>query len=269
MMRDQIIQHPLSEETIKYDDYIAGLAKGLNILEAFGTDRQRLNVTQVAERTNITRTAARRYLKTLKFLGYLETDEYYYWLTHKVLKFSGAFLSTAHLPKISQSVLNHLSEKTTLVFSVVVQDNYEVVPIARSVPQNDHFRVSPFGIHLGNRIPAHASSTGKVLLAHKSLEEQKNWIKLYGLKRFTAYTYTEEASFLAALQTIKDNGYCISAEEYELGVTAIAIPIINQTGDIIAGLNAVAPISKVNDTYLINTVLPLLREAAKEIRDMI
>lgn len=44
-MRDQIIQHPLSEETIKYDDYIAGLAKGLNILEAFGIDRQRLNVT--------------------------------------------------------------------------------------------------------------------------------------------------------------------------------------------------------------------------------
>lgn len=268
-MRDQIIQHELSQETIKYDDYIAGLAKGLSILEAFGTDRQRLNVTQVAERTVITRTAARRYLKTLKFLGYLESDDYYYWLTHKVLKFSGAFLSTAHLPKVAQSVLNHLSDKTSLVFSLVVQDSYEVVPIARSIPQNANFRVSPFGIHLGNRIPAHASSTGKVLLAHKSLEEQKNWIRLYGLKRFTTYTYTEEAAFLAALDDIKMKGYCISAEEYELGVTAIAIPIMNQTGDIVAGLNAVAPIAKISDHYLINTILPLLQEAAKEIRNMI
>lgn len=73
---DAFLEHPNSHEKIRQDDYIAGLAKGLALLEAFGTDRQRLNVTQVAERTGISRTAARRYLKTLKYLGYLETDEH-------------------------------------------------------------------------------------------------------------------------------------------------------------------------------------------------
>lgn len=97
---DTFLEHPNSHEKIRQDDYIAGLAKGLALLEAFGTDRQRLNVTQVAERTGISRTAARRYLKTLKYLGYLETDEHYFWLTHRVLRFSSSYLSSAHLPKV-------------------------------------------------------------------------------------------------------------------------------------------------------------------------
>lgn len=269
-MRDELIQDELSGEQIKYDDYIAGLAKGLSILEAFGSDRQRLNVTQTAERTGLTRTAARRYLKTLKFLGYLDTDDYYYWLTHKVLKFSGAYLHTAHLPKIAQPVLNILAAKTSLVFSVVVLDHHELVPVARSIsPQHEEFRVSPFGIHLGNRIPAHTASTGKVLLSQRSLEEQKQWLEHYELRRFTHYTMTEQEVFLQELQRIRAQAYCISSEEYELGVVAVAVPIINQKGELIAAMNAVASVNKVNDFYLVNTIVPMLRQAAKEIRDMI
>ncbi len=60
---DAFLEHPSSHERIRQEDYIAGLAKGLALLEAFGIDRQRLNVTQVAERTGISRTAARRHLK--------------------------------------------------------------------------------------------------------------------------------------------------------------------------------------------------------------
>lgn len=269
-MRDELIKNELSDEVIKYDDFIAGLAKGLSILDAFGTDRQRLNVTQTAERVGITRTAARRYLKTLKFLGYLDGDEYYFWLTHKVLKFSGAYLSTAHLPKVAQPSLNLLANKTSLVYSIVVMDNYEVVPIARSVSvQNNQFRVSPFGIHLGNRIPVHAASTGKILLAQKSVDEQEKWLQYYELKRFTNYTITEKQDFLDMLQKVREQGFCISCEEYELGVTAVAVPIIDQKGNMVASLNAVSPVSKVNDQYLINTIVPMLKEVAKEIRDMI
>ena len=112
-----LLEHPNSHEKIRQDDYIAGLAKGLALLEAFGTDRQRLNVTQVAERTGISRTAARRYLKTLKYLGYLETDEHYFWLTHRVLRFSSSYLSSAHLPKVAQSFLNLCVHRHLLLFN--------------------------------------------------------------------------------------------------------------------------------------------------------
>ncbi len=101
------------------------------MLEAFGIDRQKLNATQIAERTGLSRTAARRYLRTLKFLGYLETDEHSFWLTHKVLRFSSSYLSSAHLPKVAQPILNILCMQTALTFSIVVLDDDEIVRLER------------------------------------------------------------------------------------------------------------------------------------------
>ena len=115
-MRKDVIFSENNNESIQYDDYIAGLAKGLSLLECFGTERQKLNVTQIAERTGLSRTAARRYVRTLKFLGYLDTDEHFYWLTYKVLRFSSAYLSSAYLPKVSQPMLNLLSIKKSGIY---------------------------------------------------------------------------------------------------------------------------------------------------------
>ncbi len=55
-------------------DWIEGMARGMAVLESFDTERQRLNATLTAQRTGLTRAAARRHLLTLMHLGYLETD---------------------------------------------------------------------------------------------------------------------------------------------------------------------------------------------------
>jgi len=267
---DAVLEHPSSHEQIRQEDYIAGLAKGLTLLEAFGVDRQRLNVTQVAERTGISRTAARRYLKTLKYLGYLDTDEHYYWLTHRVLRFSSSYLSSAHLPKIAQSFLNLLSAQTSLTFSLVVLDDNEVVPIARSyLPQQDHLRVNPYGMHLGNRLPAHATSTGKVLLAAQSETAQHDWVKRFSLRRLTPFTITDESNFFEVLKDISQADYCLSKEEHELGVIAIAVPVINAQGKAIAALNCMSQTNRVQEDYLVQQILPLLRNTANELRNVI
>ena len=266
----QYVLHPHSQDVIRHADYIAGLAKGLHILEAFGVDRQRLNVTQVAERTGISRTAARRHLKTLKFLGYLNTDEHYFWLTPRVLRFSSAYLSSAHLPKVAQSLLNLLCAQTSLTFSMVILDEHEVVPIARSdLPPKDHFRVNPYGMHLGNRLPAHATSTGKVLLAALSLEQQQMWVEKYGLKRLTPLTITDKEIFYTQLKTIALSDACLSKEEHELGVIAIAVPVLDRQGKTIAALNCMSQVNRVTEEYLIQSILPLLQNTAYEIRAMI
>ena len=83
-MRSDLLKNAVTHESIKEEDYILSFARGLSLLEVFGIERQKFNVTQIAERTDLSRTAARRYLKTLKFLGYLDSDEHYFWLTHKV-----------------------------------------------------------------------------------------------------------------------------------------------------------------------------------------
>lgn len=266
-MRNKLITNQNNNETIQYDDYIAGLSKGLSLLECFGMERQKLNVTQIAERTGLSRSAARRYVRTLKFLGYLDTDEYFYWLTYKVLRFSSAYLSSAYLPKVSQPMLNLLSIKTALSFSVVVLDEHEVVPVAKSVAlQNDITKISPLGIHLGNRLPAYATSTGKILLSRLTAEAQQQWLDRFSLKRLTPYTITDPEIFLKTLADINQHDYCISTEEHELGVTAMAVPILNMQGDTVAALNCLGPTNRIQHAYLLQNILPLLKQTAHDLR---
>ena len=144
------------------------------------------------------------------------------------------------------------------------------MPIARSFsPQQDNMRASPDGMHLGNRLPAHATSTGKVLLAALNQEEQKNWFNKYGLKRLTPFTLQDESAFYQVLNHVAQQNYCLSKEEHELGVIAIAVPVLDRQGKTIAALNCMSQVNRVTEEYLIQSILPLLQNTAYEIRAMI
>ena len=157
-------------------DYIEGLAKGLSVLEAFDTERQRLNATLAAQRTGITRAAARRHLLTLAELGYLETDGSHYWLSARVLRFAGSYMATSRLPRALQPTLNRLALQTQAAFSAVVLDGDECVIVARSAGVAEPVRHLAYGLHLGARLPAHATSTGRVLLANLPKAEWVAWL---------------------------------------------------------------------------------------------
>jgi IclR family pca regulon transcriptional regulator len=269
-MRDKVVlQNPDNKKIIRHEDFIAGIAKGLAILDSFGPDRHRLNISMIAERTGLTRAAARRHLLTLEYLGYLDFDGHYFNLTPKVLKFSGAYLSAASLPKISQSLLNLLTNQTSLIYSVMVLDGFEAITVARSAAHQQTDRVNPYGLHLGNRLPAHATSAGKILLAHLSKTELLECLDKYPLQRLTKYTHTDKAEFLQSLSQTLAQGWCYSAEEHEIGVHALAVPIFNQSQKVIAALNIVAPVGRISRDYLLDHILILLQDTARELKNLL
>ncbi|TCM66652.1 IclR family transcriptional regulator [Acinetobacter calcoaceticus] len=265
----KILIHPDTKKSIRHEDFIAGLGKGMAILESFGTDRHRLNISMAAERTGMTRAAARRHLLSLEYLGYLESDANYFYLSPKVLKFSGAYLGGAHLPKISQPLLNQLTQSSSLIYSIMVLDGYEAITIARSSAHQQTDRVNPYGLHLGNRLPAHATSAGKMLLAHLDATQQRHWLEQHPLQRLTKYSHTDNAQFLALLDEVKNQDWCYSSEEHELGVHALAVPIYNQNTQVVAALNIVSSTSKNTQDYLIQHILPLLQDTAQELKNML
>ncbi|MEQ1144563.1 IclR family transcriptional regulator PcaU [Acinetobacter soli] len=266
---ENILQNPANKKTIRHEDFVAGISKGLAILDSFGTDRHRLNITMAAERTGMTRAAARRHLLTLEYLGYLDSDGHYFYLTPKILKFSGSYLGGAQLPKISQPLLNLLTTQTSLIYSVMVLDGYEAITIARSAAHQQTDRVNPYGLHLGNRLPAHATSAGKILLAYLDDFAQQEWLNQYPLQRLTKYTHTDNVIFLDLLSEIKEQGWCYSSEEHELGVHALAVPIYGQQSRVVAALNIVSPTMRTTKEYLIQHILPLLQETARELHNIL
>src|SRR4051812_39282584 len=251
--------------SIEKADFIAGIAKGLAVLESFDTERQRLNATLAAQRAGITRAAARRHLLTLSHLGYLETDGSYFWLAPKVLRFSGSYLASARLPRVVQPTLNRLTAQTGESFSVVVLDGDWVVIVARSGPT----RLLAYGLHLGARLPAHATSTGRVLLASKPRAEFAAWLRGRELPRLTAHTTIDTRRLRETVAQVREQDWCVASEEHELGVHALAVPLRNLEGRVVAALNVVTSRDRLAGPFLQRETLPLLQDAAREARPLL
>ena len=260
---------------------IEGMAKGMAVLESFDTQRQRLNATLAADRAGITRAAARRHLLTLTHLGYLETDGSYFWLAAKVLRFSGSYLATARLPRAVQPTLNRLAAQTQESFSVAVLDGDEVVIIGRSGFEwkspgdlkTAPSRILAYGLHLGARLPAHATSTGRVLLAAKTKTAVSAWLQTKadsgGLARLTLHTTTDSRRFKTLIDHVRLDDYCVASEEHELGVHALAVPLRDMQGHTVAALNVVASPSRLLPDLMRRDLLPLLLDAARELRPLL
>ena len=260
-------------------DLIEGMAKGMAVLESFDTERQRLNATLAAQRAGITRAAARRHLLTLTHLGYLETEDGYYWLSPKVLRFSGSYLASARLPRVLQPTLNRLAAQTQQSFSGVVLDDDQVVIVARSVGFGMHYndgkaltsaaRVLAYGLHLGARLPAHATSTGRMLLACLPRAEFAAWAKGRELPRLTQHTITDSKTLRAMVADARSQDWCVAKQEHELGVFALAVPLRNMRGATVAALNVVTSPERLESALMQRDLLPLLLDAARELRPLL
>ena len=255
--------HPIAKA-----DFIEGMAKGMAVLESFDTERQRLNATQAAERAGLTRAAARRHLLTLAHLGYLDTDGSHYWLSAKVLRFSGSYLASARLPRLLQPTLNRLAALTRESFSAVVLDGDEVVIVARSASIGGQ-RLMAYGLHLGARLPVHATSTGRVLLAAKPRAEFTAWLKGRELPRLTPLTTVDPKAFRAAVAQVRTDDFAVASEEHELGVHALAVPLRDMKGRTVAALNVVASPDRLEPAAMRKDLLPLLLDAARELRSLL
>ena len=255
--------------TIAPADLIAGMAKGMAVLESFDTQRQRLNATLAAQRAGLTRAAARRHLLTLAHLGYLETDGSHFWLSAKVLRFSGSYLASARLPRVAQPTLNHLAALTGESFSVVVPDGHEVVIVARSGPPGATARALAHGLHLGARLPAHATSTGHVLLAALSRQALDAWCEGATLPRLTAHTPTRAAALRRGIARARRQDWYLASETHEIGVHALAVPLRDAGGRTVAALNVVAVAVPPDLERWRERLLPLLQDAAQELRGLL
>jgi IclR family pca regulon transcriptional regulator len=141
-------------------DFIASLAKGLTVIEAFRAESPRLSITDVAEATGLDRATARRCLLTLHTLGYADYDGKFFQLTPRVLRLGMGALAALPLPQIVQPWLDQLSERTGVSSSVSLLDDTHIVYVARAAKR----RVMSIGLMPGSRLPAHCTSMGRVLL---------------------------------------------------------------------------------------------------------
>ena len=151
----------------------------------------------------------------------------------------------------------------------MVLDGDEVVIVARSGVYGAPSRTMAYGLHLGARLPAHPTSTGRVLLAALPASEFTPWLQACTLQRLTPHTITQRSALRKVVAQARRDDFCLAVEEHELGGHALAVPLRNLQGQTVAALNVVASPQQMQAQTLQRDMLPLLQEAAREVRGLL
>jgi len=243
-------------------EYVQSLERGLSVIQAFSQERPSMTLTEVAREAGLTRATARRLLFTLQQLGYARFDGKRFALTAKVLDLGYAYLSSLDLASIAQAEMEALVERTHESCSAAVLDGTEIVYVVR-VPTT---RIMTISLGLGSRLPAYATSMGRVLLA--DLDEDQLAAHLDGhLPALTNRTITDPAGLRSELDRVRRQGWAIVDQELEDGVRSIAAPLHDARGRAIAAVNISGHAGRVTLSTMRDRFLPELLTTADRISE--
>lgn len=242
-------------------DFVQSLDRGLAVIRAFGPDRERLSLSEVARATGLTRAAARRFLLTLVRLGYVRSDGREFSLRPRVLELGYAYLSGLAMPEVAAPHLEELVARLRESSSISVLDGHHIVYVAR-VPTK---RIMTVAISVGTRFPAFATSMGRVLLAGLSEEELDRYLAEATLEPLTAQTVTDPGQLREIVREVARQGYAVVDQELEEGLRAIAAPIRGSGDGVAAAINVSAHASRVSLEAMRTDLLPALLETARQI----
>jgi IclR family pca regulon transcriptional regulator len=241
-------------------DFVQSLERGLSVIRAFDADHTELTLSEVAAATGVTRAAARRFLLTLAQLGYVRADGRYFSLTARVLELGFAYLSSLSLPDIAEPHLESLVAEVNESSSVSVLDGADVVYVAR-VPTS---RIMTVVISVGTRFPAYCTSMGRVLLAGLPDDALESYLDGVRLEPLTSRTVTSAAALRGEIAKARAQGYSLVNQELEDGLRAIAAPVRDRSGRVIAAVNVSAHASRTSLEVMRRDLLPpLLKTAAR------
>lgn len=242
-------------------EFIQSLERGLGIIRTFGPDASEQTVSDIATKTGLTRATTRRFLITLVELGYVQTDGRMFSLTPRILQLGYAFLSGLGFSDVALPHLERLVAAVEESSEASVLDGEDVVYVVR-VPSTTIMTIS---MNVGARMPAHATSMGKVLLAGLSDEELERYLATAGLQRALPRTIIDADVLREEVLTVRRQGYATADQELEEGLVAIAVPIHDRTGRVKAAINLSTHVGRRTVESLREDLLEPLQSTARQI----
>jgi IclR family pca regulon transcriptional regulator len=242
-------------------DYVQSLERGLAVIRAFGPDRPELRLSDVARETGLTRAAARRFLLTLVRLGYVRQNGSTFSLRPRVLELGYAYLSALSLPEVAMPHMEVLVAEVNESSSVAVLDDLDIVYVAR-VPTR---RIMTITIAVGTRLPAYATSMGRVLLAGLPPEALDERLERMELEPLTPTTVSSVKALRERIDEVRSAGWAVVDQELEQGVRSAAVPIRDAAKTVVAALNVSVHATRMTMQALRRGVVPRLLRTAEAI----
>lgn len=251
---------PPDDESNKHNG-LQSLARGLNTILAFDRDHPILTISQAAERTGLDRATVRRALLTLTQMGFAKSSGKGFRLTPKVMQLATPFLSSHQFVDLAQPALKDFVEEQGATASICVLDGPDIVYVARVEAR----RLIRFDIGIGSRLPAHLTALGRVLLAALPERELKDWLTAAVFNRATPRSINTRGALKNELRIVRERGYALIEGELEGGILAIAVPIFNDKGVVIAAVGISSHVGEIERKDILLRYLEPLRAVSAEI----
>jgi IclR family transcriptional regulator, pca regulon regulatory protein len=243
------------------------LERGLAVLATFTPDRPALAISELARELALTRSTTHRYAATLAKLGYLQQDDSTrkYRLGPRVLDLGFSVLGSLELREIAAPHLRRLTDTTGHTSNLAIRDDTDVILIDRVRGRPGPYHHLEFTLHVGSRIPAYCSATGKALLAFLPRPDLNQIVDRIDLIQRGPHTLTSKTALFAELDRVRRTGIAVNDEELESALRSIAVPVCSRSGEVIAAVNIAIPWSPVAITELVGQHGPALQAAARQI----
>lgn len=243
------------------DYFVEAFARGLAVIRVFGPQCREPTLSEVAERAGLSPAGARRLLHTLVALGYAKANGRTFSLTPAILDLGYSYLSSLSLREIAIPYLEQFAKEHGEVCSLSVLDKMDIMYVARAEIRSPSNR----RLIIGERLPAHATSAGQVLLSQLPEHELNALLDCAPYEQFTPFTLTSREQLQDAIESACKNGFAFTNQQLQLGICGVSVPVRDRDGGIVGALTTSVNIAKRAPNSVIPTFLQSLQEIAAAI----
>jgi DNA-binding IclR family transcriptional regulator len=217
---------------------VPALVRGLNILSSLSSGPGNPTLSEVAASLGVTRSSAYRLLYTLGHLGFVDYDARAktYTLGPQVLALGYGYLASRDITEVATPHLARLRDRTGCSAHLGELHGREVVYLAR-VPTR---RLVSSTVHVGTRLPAHATTMGRILLSGLADDDIRERYQADMAGSFDLSPFAGTTQLLEQIAADRTNGVVVQNSGYEPGVASVAAPIRDVTDRIVAAINVSA-----------------------------
>ncbi|MFH5070391.1 IclR family transcriptional regulator C-terminal domain-containing protein [Enterobacter cloacae complex sp. 2024EL-00215] len=250
-----------STKELQKKDFAQTLARGLACMEVLADATMPMGCSEVAAAMGVSRAAARRILLTLVHLGYVAEQRGVYSPTPRVLSLGRGMLAKNSLWSTVAPEVLQLANQFDDACSISVLEGLDILFVCRDATR----RIFTSRLGVGDRLPAHCSASGKVLLANLPEEVLAQRLEGVSLKAQGPSAIIDSTRLMIALKQIRTVGYALAIDEMEAGTLSLAVPLHERGGKVVAAMSFASHRSRRTPEDLSANVLPHLQEVALRI----
>jgi DNA-binding IclR family transcriptional regulator len=242
---------------------LSSVANSIRLLTSFSGEENELGITTLATRLRLAKSTVHRLASTLTSAGFLEQNAQTgkYRLGVALFELGALVRRRMDVANEARPKLRELLERTGETVQLGIVDHYSVL----YVYEMESPRAIRMAAAVGGRAPLHCTAVGKVLLAFQPAEYVKRILD-NGLAAYTPRTVTRREALLAMLDEVRLREHAVDDEESEGGLRAIAAPVRNHTGAVIAALGVAAPVQRLSKKVM-QAWVPSVMETAHAVSD--